>query len=155
MSVKNQIRAELVDAMKSGDRLRRDAIRSVQAEIQRRRTAPGFSGSGEEDDFYREVIGSYVKKMRKSAAEYATMGDRGKDMARKLSYEVDYLSRWLPSRLSEDESRHLVRAAIASLGVAGRPGARGRVMGHIMKTHRQQVDGGLVSRLVAEELSSG
>lgn len=155
MSVSKQMRAELVDAMKSGDRRRRDAIRSVEAEIQRKRTAPGFSGSGEEDDFYREVIGSYVKKMRKSAAEYANLGERGEDMARKLSYEVDYLSRWLPSRLDENESRRLVRAAIASLGVAGQPGARGRVMGHIMKAHRREVDGGLVSRLVAEELSSG
>lgn len=154
MTVKSQMRAELVDAMKSGDRPRRDAIRSVEAEIQRKRTAPGFTGSGEDDDFYREAIGSYVKKMRKSAGEYAGLGERGEEMARKLSYEVDYLSRWLPSRLSEEESRRLVREAIALLGVAGQPGARGRVMGHIMKSHRAQVDGGLVSRLVAEELSS-
>lgn len=154
MSVKKQMRAELVDAMKSGDRRRRDAIRSVEAEVQRRRTATGFSGSGEDDDFYREVIAGYVKKMGKSAAEYAKLGERGQEMSRKLSYEVDYLSQWLPSRLDEDESRRLVREAIASLGVSGQPKARGRVMGHIMKSHRQQVDGGLVSRLVAEELGS-
>ncbi len=154
MSVKSQMRAELVDAMKSGDRPRRDVIRSVEAEIQRKRTAPGFSGSGEDDDFYREIIGSYVKKMRKAADEYARLGERGEEMARKLSYEVDYLSRWLPSLLDEKKSRKLVRQAIEHLGVAGDPGARGRVMGHIMKSHRQQVDGGLVSRLVAEELSS-
>lgn len=154
MSVQQEMRAQLVDAMKSGDRPRRDVIRSVEAEVQRKRTAPGFSGSGEDDDFYREVIGSYVKKMRKSADQYAEMGERGAEMAAKLSYEVDYLARWLPSRLGEEESRRLVREAIADLGVAGQPGARGRVMGHIMKSHRRQVDGGLVSRLVAEELNS-
>jgi len=154
MSVKRQLRAELVDAMKSGDGPRRDVIRSVEAEIQRKRTAPGFSGSGEDDDFYREVIGSYVKKMRKSAHEYARLGDRGAEMARKLSYEVDYLCRWLPARLDEEQSRRVVQDAIAHLGVAGQPGASGRVMGHIMKSHRRKVDGGLVSRLVAEELSS-
>ena len=154
MSVKSQMRAELVDAMKSGDRPRRDVIRSVEAEIQRKRTAAGFLGSGEDDDFYREVIGSYVKKMRKAAEEYAQMGERGEKMAAGLSYEVDYLSRWLPSLLNEEESRKLVRQAIDELGAAGDPGARGRVMGHIMKSHRKQVDGGLVSRLVAEELSS-
>ncbi len=154
MSVQQEMRAQLVDAMKSGDGPRRDVIRSVEAEIQRKRTAPGFSGSGEDDDFYREVIGSYVKKMRKSADQYAQMGERGAEMAAKLSYEVDYLSRWLPSRLGEEKSRRLVREAIADLGVAGQPGARGRVMGHIMKSHRRQVDGGLVSRLVAEELNS-
>ena len=155
MSIKNELRGELVDAMKSGDRGRRDAIRSVQAEIQTRRTAPGFSGTGEDDDFYRQVIGGYVKKMRKAAAEYADLGERGKDMSRKLSFEAEYLSRWLPARLGEEQSRRLVRETVALLGVAGQPRAQGRVMGHIMKTHRQEVDGGLISRMVAEELASG
>ena len=155
MSIKNELRSELVDAMKSGDRGRRDAIRSVQAEIQRRRTAPGFSGTGEDDDFYQQVIGGYVKKMRKAAAEYADLGGRGKDMSQKLSFEAEYLSRWLPVRLGEEQSRRLVRETVALLGVAGQPRAQGRVMGHIMKAHRQEVDGGLISRMVAEELASG
>ena len=155
MSIKSELRAELVKAMKSGDRRRRDAIRSVVAEIQTRRTAPGFSGTGEDDDFYEQMIGSYVKKMRKAAAEYANLGARGEEMSRKLCFEVEYLSRWLPARLDEEQSRQLVRETIAHLGVAGQPRAQGRVMGHIMKTRRQEVDGGLVSRLAAEELSSG
>ena len=155
MSIKNELRSELVDAMKSGDRGRRDAIRSVQAEIQTRRTAPGFSGTGEDDDFYQQVIGGYVKKMRKAAAEYADLGERGKDMSKKLSFEAEYLSRWLPARLGEEQSRRLVRETVALLGVAGQPRAQGRVMGHIMKAHRQEVDGGLISRMVAEELASG
>ncbi len=154
MSVKDEMRAELVNAMKTGDRPRRDAIRSVEAEIQTRKTARGFLGTGEDDDFYRQVIGGYVKKMRKAASEYSKLGERGADMARKLSFEVDYLSRWLPSRLDEDQSRRLVRRTIARLGVESQPRAQGRVMGQIMKTHRQEVDGGLVSRLVREELSS-
>lgn len=155
MTIKRELRAELVDAMKSGDRRRRDVIRSVEAEIQRKRTAPGFSGKGEDDDLYRETIGSYVKKMRKAASEYADLGERGEKMAQKLSFEVDYLSRWLPSRLDEDQSRGLVKETIASLGVEGQPRAQGRVVGQIMRTHRQEVDGGLVSRLVREELSAG
>ena len=154
MSVKDEMRAELIDAMKAGDRPRRDAIRSVQAEIQTKKTAKGFSGTGEDDDFYQQVIGGYVKKMRKAASEYSKLGERGEDMSRKLSYEVDYLSRWLPSRLDEHRSRQLVRDTISRLGVEGQPRAQGRVMGQIMKDHRPQVDGGLVSRLVREELSS-
>lgn len=155
MSVKSELRSQLVDAMKSGDRARRDAIRSVQAEIQTRKTAPGFSGTGEDDDFYRQVIGAYVKKMRKAAAEYADLGERGKEMSEKLSFEAHFLSRWLPARLDEEQSRRLVRDAVALLGATGQPRAQGRVMGHIMKTHRQEVDGALISRLVAEELAAG
>lgn len=154
MSIRSDLRAELIDAMKTRDLPRRDAIRSVEAEIQMRKVAPGYSGSGEDDELYRQVIGSYVKKMRKAAAEYAGLGERGADMAAKLSFEVDYLSRWLPSTMDEDQSRILVRETIARLGVAGEPRAQGRVMGEIMRNHRQEVDGGLVSRLVREELSS-
>ena len=153
MSIKSELRSELVDAMKSGDRGRRDAIRSVEAEIQTRRTARGFSGTGEDDDFYQQVIGGYVKKMRKAASEYADLGGRGKEMSEKLSFEAEYLSRWLPAHLDEEQSRRLVVQTVALLGVEGQPRAKGRVMGHIMKAHRQEVDGGLISRLVAEELS--
>ena len=153
MSIKDELRSELVNAMKSGDRGRRDAIRSVEAEAQTRRTARGFSGTGEDDDFYQQVIGGYVKKMRKAAAEYDDLGGRGKEMSEKLSFEAEYLSRWLPTYLDEEQSRRLVLQTVALLGVEGQPRARGRVMGHIMKAHRQEVDGGLISRLVAEELS--
>lgn len=154
MSIKNELYSELVYAMKSGDRGRRDAIRSVQAEIQTRRTVPGFSGTGEDDDFYQQVIGGYVKKMRKAAAEYADLGERGREMSEKLSFEAEYLSRWLPARLDEEQSRKLVAQTVAVMGVEGQPRAQGRVMGHIMKTRRQEVDGGLISRLVAEELAT-
>lgn len=153
MSVKDEMRAELIDAMKTGDRPRRDAIRSVQAEAQTRKSARGFSGTGGDDDFYRQVIGGYVKKMRKAASEYSRLGDRGAEMSAKLSFEAAYLSRWLPTRLDEDQSRRLVRDTIARLGVEGQPRAQGRIMGVIMKDHRREVDGGLVSRLVREELS--
>ena len=154
MSIRSDLRTELIDAMKTRDLPRRDAIRSVEAEIQMRRVAPGYSGTGEDDELYRQVIGSYVKKMRKAASEYAGMGERGATMARKLSFEVEYLSRWLPSTLDEDQSRTLVRETIVRLGVGGQPKAQGRVMGEIMRNHRREVDGGLVSRLVREELSS-
>ncbi|MDE0231309.1 MAG: GatB/YqeY domain-containing protein [bacterium] len=155
MSIKSELRSELVKAMKSGDRGRRDAIRSVQAEVQTRRTAPGFSGTGEDDDFYRQVIAGYVKKMRKAAFEYADLGGRGKEMSEKLSFEAEYLSRWLPAHLDEEQSRKLVAETVALLGVKGQPRAQGRVMGHIMRAHRQEVDGGLISRLVAEQLAAG
>lgn len=98
MSIKSKLRAELVNAMKSGDRPRRDAIRSVEAEIQTRRTAPGFSGTGEDDDFYEQIIGGYIKKMRKAATEYANLGERGEKLSRKLSFEVECLSQWLAAR---------------------------------------------------------
>jgi uncharacterized protein YqeY len=154
MSISEELAAELKDAMKTQDGRRRDVIRQVQTEVATARSAPDFEGEVD-DAFYQKVIASYVKKMDKSREEYAGYGERGRAMAEKLAYEVEYLSRWLPSRLGEDETRALVRSAIVELGVAGDEKAAGRVTGHLIKTRGNDLDGGLVNRLVREELAAG
>lgn len=154
MSISEQLAAELKDAMKTQDGRRRDVIRQVQTEVATARSAPDFEGEVD-DAFYQKVIASYVKKMDKSREEYAGYGERGRAMAEKLAYEVEYLSRWLPSRLGEEETRALVRSAIVELGVAGDEKAAGRVTGHLIKTRGSDLDGGLVNRLVREELTAG
>lgn len=149
--IRDELQSEFKDAMKSGDTRRRDTIRQINSEAALRRSEPGFQGE-EDDEFYLEVIGSYVKKMDKARREYAAMGERGAEMADQLGWEVEYLSRWLPSRLDEDATRRLVEEAIAVTGAAGDPKARGRVIGAIMKDHRDEVDGALVNRIVGELL---
>jgi uncharacterized protein YqeY len=153
MSIKDELAAELKDAMLTKDAPRRDVIRQIQTEVSVATSDPGFGG-GADDDLYEKVIGSYVKKMDKSREEYEGYGERGAAMAAKLGYEVDYLRRWLPQTLDEAATRQLVAAAIADLGVAGDEKSAGRVIGQLMKSHGKDVDGGLVNRLVREELSA-
>jgi uncharacterized protein YqeY len=116
------------------------------------RSQPDFTGEVD-DAFYEKIIASYVKKMDKSREEYATLGERGEEMADKLAYEVEYLARWLPSKLDEEATRRLVAEAVVELGVAGDEKAAGRVTGHLMKSHGADLDGGLVNRIVREELA--
>ena len=153
-TIKQQLAEELKDAMKTGDVDRRDVIRMVESEISLAKSAPGFRGEVD-DDLYRQVMTAYSKKMDKARAEYLELGPRGEEMARKLGWEVGFLSRWLPSKLDQPSTEALVRAAISELGVAGDPKAAGRVIGHIMKHHKEEVDGGLVNRLVAAALGQG
>ena len=154
MTIQEQLSAELIDAMKAQDAPRRDVIRQVQTEIAIAKTQPDFSGEVD-DALCRKVIASYVKKMAKSRAEYADLGERGEAMANKLANEVEYLSKWLPSKLGEEETRRLVAAAVDELAVAGDEKAAGRVTGHLMKSHGKDLDGALVSRVVREELAGG
>ena len=151
MTIADQLSEELKTAMKAKDAPRRDVIRQVQTEAATARSQPDFEGEVD-DEFYRRIIASYVKKMDKSRQEYEDMGERGEAMAEKLAFEVDYLSRWLPQKLDEDETRALVVAAISELGVAGDEKAAGRVTGHLMKSRGEDLDGALVSRIVKEEL---
>ena len=135
--------------MKAGDRPRINVVRQIETEVSVARSAPDFHGETD-DKLYRKVIGSYVKKMQKARREYEAAGERGREHAAKLGYEVDYLSRWLPDALGEDETRALVRASIEDLG-ADDITMLGRVIGDVMKSGAD-LDGATVSRLVREEL---
>ncbi|HEY6627849.1 MAG TPA: GatB/YqeY domain-containing protein [Acidimicrobiia bacterium] len=152
MTIKDELAEELRDAMRAQDKPRRDVIRQVETEVAVARSQPGFEGEAD-DELYRNVIGSYVKKMDKARDEYLEIGERGAAMAEKLGFEVQYLSRWLPKKLDEAATRELVRVAIAELGVAGDLKATGRVIGQVMKADGENLDGGLVSRVVREELA--
>ena len=151
MTIQEELASELKEAIKTGDAPRRNVIRQVETEIAVAKAAPGFKGDVD-DELYSKTIASYVKKMEKARQEFTALGDRGADQAAKLAYEVDYLSRWMPQLAGEEETRALVRAAIAELGVDD-PKMAGRVTGHIMKS-ASGLDGGLVNRLVREELGA-
>jgi uncharacterized protein len=154
MSIREELASELRDAMRAQDAPRRDVIRQIETEISVARSEPGFSGELD-DDLYRRVIGAYVKKMDKTRQEYLDIGERGAAMAAKLGYEVEYLSRWIPQKLDEAQTRDLVKKTIRDLGVAGDEKAAGRVTGQLMKEQGKDLDGGLVNRLVREEISAG
>ena len=152
MSIASDLAAELKDAMLNKDARRRDVIRQVQTEITLARSEPGYDKS-KDDEVVQGVIESYSKRMQKSIAEYEGYGERGADMADKLRFEVEYLSRWMPQKLDEAATRSLIESKIAELGVAGDEKAAGRVTGMIMKEHKDEVDGALVNRLVRELLA--
>ena len=154
MGIREELAEELKDAMKAADKPRKDVIRQIQTEVSTARSEAGFTGEVD-DALYQKVIASYVKKMDKSRQEYSEMGERGHAMAEKLAFEIEYLGRWLPQKLGEEETRALVRETIASLDVAGDPKAGGRVTGTLMKSRGGDLDGGLVARIVSEELSGG
>lgn len=154
MTIQEELTAELRAAMKEKDALRRDAIRQIQTEVATAKSQPDFEGEVD-DALYQRIIASYVKRMEKSRDEYNALGERGEQMADKLAFEVEYLSRWLPEKLGEEATRRLVVEAIAELDAAGDEKAAGRVTGHLMNTHGGDLDGGLVNRLVREELASG
>ena len=102
MIIQDELGAELRDAMRSRDSARRNVIRQIETEVSVARAAPGFVGSVD-DELYRRIIATYVKKMDKARKEYVAAGERGEAQAQKLAYEIDYLSRWMPETVDEEE----------------------------------------------------
>ena len=151
MSIQEQLAAEQKAAMKSGDRATLNVIRQIQSEISVAKAAPGFDGEVD-DDLYLATIATYVKRMSKARVEYEALGERGQEQADKLTFEIDYLSAYLPQKLDEAATRALVDQTIADLGAAD-PKMTGQVIGAVMKSG-EDVDGSLVARLVKGALAA-
>jgi uncharacterized protein len=150
-TIREQLTADRVSAMKSGDKATVNVVRQVESEVSVAKSAPGFAGEVD-DDLYRDTIARYVKKMDKARAEYESLGQAGRAQAASLAFEIEYLSRFLPETLSEAETRALVDRTIAELGVDD-PKMAGRIIGAVMQSG-ERLDGSLVARLVGEALGS-
>lgn len=153
MGISDELSAELQDAIRAKDAPRRDVIRQIETEVAKAKSEPGFTGDVD-DELYQKVLASYTKKMDKARQEYEDAGERGAALAEKLRYEVDYLSRWMPTTLDDDATRALVAEAIEATG-ASDGGQAGMVVGHIMKSGTAGLDGATVNRLVREALEAG
>lgn len=151
MTIQEQLAAAQKTAMKGGDRQTLNAIRQIQSEISVAKAAPGFSGEVD-DDLYLATIATYVKRMTKARTEYEGLGERGSEQAEKLTFEIDYLSAYLPQKLDEAATRALVDQAIADVDATD-PKMTGQVIGAVMRSGKD-VDGSLVARLVNEALNT-
>lgn len=145
MSLKEKISADLKEAMKAGDAVRRDAIRSVLSGFSYRRIEAGRDLSEAEE---LEVVSKAVKQRNDSITEFARGGRQ--ELVDKETRERDILLAYLPPQKSADEIREAVRAAVAALPEGGRNA--GAVMKSVMPQLKGLADGKLVNRIVAEEL---
>jgi uncharacterized protein YqeY len=107
MTIAEQLRQDQTAAMRSKDKATLNAIRSIQAEVATAKAAPGFSGDVDEE-LYVRTISTYVKRITKSRTEYEAMGERGAEQVDLLTFEIDYLDRYLPKTLNEAATRELV-----------------------------------------------
>lgn len=97
------------------------------------------------DDDVIDVLRKGVKRRRESVEAYEKGGRA--ELAAQEAAEVVVLERYLPAMASEDDIRAAVRAAIA----AGASGV-GPVMGAVMPRFKGRADGGMINRVVREEL---
>ena len=149
MTLETEIDAELKDAQRSKDRARLDVIRQIRTEVAKAAKEPGAVDEDGEA-LHMRIISAYVKKMDKAAKEYEGFGDRGAEMAEKLRFETEYLSRWLPEAPSRGGIDLIVAEAIAAVGATD-PKQTGQVIGHIMANNKG-LDGGAVNQAVRTAL---
>ena len=133
--------------MRDRDELRRETLRMAIAAAYNVEKA---SGRALTDDEVTKVLAREVKSRRESIAAYAAAGRY--DAAEREQAELEVLSGYLPTQLSEDEVAVQVRQVIDELGVTS-PREMGRVMAALMPRLAGRADGKTVSGVVARELA--
>ena len=128
--------------------LTRDTLRMFKSEVQK------FEIDNKEtvdDAKALQIINKMIKQRKDSIAQF-TIGGRA-DLAEKEQSEVEVLSKYKPTQLSESEITSKVTAAIAEAGATSMQDI-GKVMG-ILKTSvaAGTADMGVVSKIVKEQLS--
>lgn len=148
MSLRDQLKADVSAAMRSGETLRRDTLRMalsalalVEKELKRDAT----------DD---EVLGVIVKavKTRKESVDAYIAANRA-DLAKGESAEIAILSTYMPEQMSDADVDALVAEAISATGAASAK-EMGKVMGWLGPKTKGRVDGKVLSGKVTAALAA-
>ena len=146
----DQVRKDLTEAMKSGDKFKLGVIRLLKTALMNEEIALHGNGEGLSDDEVLAVIKREVKKRNTSIEEYTKYNKM--DVVEDLKKEVEILSEYLPPELSDEE----LNKAIDEIFDEVKPESikdMGRIMKEITDKFGSQVDMSKASKIVKEKLS--
>jgi hypothetical protein len=143
MSALEQAKADVVTAMKAGERERAGALRLIVDALQQ----DAKLGKGDEV----AVLQRERKKRLEAADAYADAGRE--EQAGAERFEAELIEAYLPQQLSDEELAELVDAAVSETG-ASEQKQMGQVMSVLMPKVGGRADGKRVSAAVRERLGA-
>ncbi len=150
MAIRDEIDAKLRQARIDKDERTRNVIGMLKNKV----LLELKSGKGrtEDDELWKETLAAYVKQLQKSLPEFDKAGERGAEAKAEAEFELQFCSQFLPSKLDEAATEAIVRKIAADNGITS---ARemGKLMGLVMKGHKDEVDGAIVKKVAAKVLT--
>ncbi len=147
MTLKEQLQADLKDALRQNDRLRRSVLRLSLAALHNAEISAGQ----ELDEAAAVGVLAKQAKQRKESIEEFRRGNR-QDLVEKEEAELAVLSAYLPQQASREEIAEAARQVIQETG-ASEPRDLGKVMPVLMEQLRGRADGREVNEVVRELLA--
>lgn len=136
MNLKEQIKAGIPAAMKAKDKIRLETLRSLTTEIQYEEIQKKIEPLPDQDTI--PILKREIKK-RQESLDYAEKGNRA-DMAADLKLEIQVIESFLPSQLSDDKLREILKSYMAD----------GANMGLLMKKLKDEYQGQYDSKRASE-----
>jgi uncharacterized protein YqeY len=144
--IRDEIKAALVTAMKSGDKATTGTIRLIQSAIKNRDIETRTGGAPADDDqLVTEVLQKMIKQRRESADLYRKGGRE--ELAEVEEAEIAVIERFLPKQMSDEEARAAIQAIIAETGASSIKDM-GRVMAEVKSRHAGELEPARASALV-------
>lgn len=147
---KQELQNELKAAMLARDEVKKSTLRMLISAIGYYEIQKGGAGYEATDEDVLTVIQKEAKQ-RKDAITQFNDGGRP-ELAEKEKKELKILQSYLPTQMGEDEIRVLVKEAITQTGATSAQEI-GKVMGSLMPKVKGKADGGMVNKIVKEELN--
>ena len=147
MHLNAQLAADLKDAMRARDEVRRNVLRLTIAAL---RNAEISAGEELDQEASLAVVSTQAKRRRESIEEFRKAGRQ--DLVEQEEAELAVLAVYLPQPLSRDEIIEAARRVIEETGAAGAKDL-GKVMPVLMQQFQGRADGREVNQVVRELLS--
>jgi len=147
MGIKEQIKADIKEAMRAKDTARRDTLRNLNAAIKQVEidTRKELSDSDVE-----AILAKYAKQREDALKQFKEAGRE--DLVAKEEAELAIVKSYLPEPLEGEELENAVKEVIQEVGATSMRDM-GKIMGAIKSKYGSRVDGGKVNKIVKELLS--
>jgi uncharacterized protein len=148
-TLKEQLRADLTEAMKARDETRTRTLRMALTSI-RNEEVSGEAVRELTDDEVLKILGREAKRRLEAATAFADAGREEQASGERAAEAV--LTGYLPAQLGDDELAALVAAAIKETGASG-PGGIGVVMKTVTPKVAGRAEGSRVAAVVRSQLA--
>ncbi len=149
MSLEEQIKADIITAMKAGNKFETNTLRSIHSQIKDERIKLRPKRELIPEDVISVLL--TAAKRRKEALVLYQQGKRD-DLVEKEQKELKIIQRYLPKQLSKEDVIQIIDDVISEVQ-AQSIADLGKVMGKAMGRLKGKTDGGLVQSLVRERLT--
>ena len=147
MPISADVSSQMKDALRARESERLMALRNIRAALLVEMKKDNSTSLPDEASI---VVLRRLEKQRRESIEAYDQAGRDEQAALERS-ELELIRSFLPELAGEAQTRSWVEAAIAETG-ASSPRDLGRVMGAVMKAHRDVVDGNLARKLASDLL---
>ena len=147
MSLKEQIKADIKEAMRAKDTAKRDTLRNLSAAIKQIEVDERKELN---DCDVEAILTKYVKQRKDALTQFIEAGRD--DLVAKERAELQVVKSYLPEPLSDKELEVKVKEIISEIGATSMKDM-GKIMSAIKKKVGSRADGSKINRLVKEIFS--